>query len=110
MKSLKLITVLFIAFSIIAPMTVFNHDGEVHAGAIKARLCLDKLEEFLEIIDPVPVGCEKIDCCPSCPAPPWQIDWDVTLLDPVFDSVLLVPVNLKTNIDSKGYRPSGPAK
>jgi hypothetical protein len=106
MKTLKLITALLIAISLLPPLTAFNHDGEIHPGTLKARICLDKLEEFLEIIDPVPVGCEAIDCCSSCPAPPWQIDWDVKVIDPVFDSVLFAPVNLRTRFDEielKGF-------
>jgi hypothetical protein len=95
MKSLKLVALLLIAISLLSPLTVFNHETVTNSRTIRLKICLEELESIVEIVEPIEVGCEVIDCCPSCPLPPWNIAWDVKVIDRVFDDITLIPVNLR---------------
>ncbi|MEW6212144.1 MAG: hypothetical protein AB1631_27555, partial [Acidobacteriota bacterium] len=99
MKSLKLVALLLVALSLVTPLAVFNQSIPSNARIINIRVCLEEFERFIEIIERIPVGCEVIDCCEGCPGPPWDIDWKVNVIDPVFDDVLFLPVNLQTPIE-----------
>ncbi len=99
MKSLKLITLLLVAISLAAPIVVFNQSIPTNVRIVNIRACLEEFEKFIEIIERIPLGCEVVDCCPGCPGPPWDIDWEVRVIDPVFDDILFLPVNLQTPIE-----------
>jgi len=69
-------------------------------------------EDFLEHPDlgfqepDIFIGCEVIDCCPGCPGSPWRIEWYVEIVDPVFESFALVPVDLLEDphaLELKGF-------
>ncbi len=52
------------------------------AARIVERLCIDDLIDRPWIdfdIPDVPVGCEQIDCCPGCPGPPFDLEWEITV-------------------------------
>jgi hypothetical protein len=99
MKSLKYATLLIMTISMLLSGIAFNHDGGEDEHTRTIRICLSDLVKNLTI-DPIPIGGGSGERCHDCPSSPTDIDWDISLSDPVFESLTLVPVNLRRPVES----------
>jgi len=77
-------------------------------------LCLEwfitELPEF--VAEPIPVGCEVIDCCPGCPGP-WPLDWYIQISEGPIEAIDLEFQNLpdrdakRINVEGNGRKLRG---
>jgi len=95
------------AFLISIPYKFYSQQSPIHF-VNSFRVCAERTD-LIPIGDPIPVGCDLIDCCPNCPGPLADIDWKINLLRNKADSVVINFTGL-TEEAKKGLKNSGNGK